>query len=233
MKVRSFHICYLCSDQTDKVSIKSGSWEHTLTFQPGSVSLFVKIAKGWWNLFAVMGWKWWAVIWSRVYHWNEVAFTLCQTVPEDRWISASKSQSEQAASGENLESAVILFFSHIQYIHKCVHTHTHTQPYPASFCSCVKWARVLSLRNTPLSKRRSQEREMHSRKRREEDVKREGGATCCACWWLRTWSLHWRSGAPLPLISIFLTLVDLNTEKHIGKKNITLKFGLRDIYTKC
>lgn len=51
------------------------------------------------------------------------------------------------------------------------HTHwtsTHTEPYPAPLCSCVKWARVLSLGNTPLSQRRSSERETHSRKRREE-----------------------------------------------------------------
>lgn len=89
-------------------------------------------------------------------------------------------------------------------------THTHTraracaQPNPAPLCSCVKWARVLSLGNTPLSQRRSRE-ETHSRKRREErkegegsaKIEREGGVTWYACWWVWTWEFaaDWRSWA--------------------------------------
>lgn len=54
-------------------------------------------------------------------------------------------------------------------------THTHTESYPTPLCSCVKWARVLSLGNTPLSQRR-RERETHcGRGGRRERKKEVGG----------------------------------------------------------
>lgn len=104
--------------------------------------------------------------------------------------------SEEAASEENLESVLARFFSNLQRIYKCAnsyahphshidtntgthtqneHTHTHTESYPTPLCSCVKWARVLSLGNTPLSQRR-RERETHcGRGGRRERKKEVGG----------------------------------------------------------
>ena len=90
--------------------------------------------------------------------------------------------------------------------HTHTHTHTHTctqnkdaQPQPTPLCSCVKWARVLSHGNTPLSQRRRRRGrdtaveewgriKNGSGKGREENVERERkkAAPCSAHWWLES-----------------------------------------------
>lgn len=111
------------------------------------------------------------------------------------------------------------------YTHnKRAHTQTHslTQLYSAHV-----WNEqgVLSLGNTPLSQRRSGERETHSRRggrrkrqrRSRRKIESEGGVTWCACRWIWTWEYAADSGglwlshyqASVPLLHPFTDLSKL------------------------
>lgn len=167
--------------------------------------------------------------------------------------------SEEAASEENLESVLARFFSNLQRIYKCAnsyahphshidtntgtHTqneHTHTQSYPTPLCSCVKWARVLSLGNTPLSQRR-RERETHcgraGRRERKKEVggenkrereRKKGGERCHMVCMLMTVDLGffcrlWRSeDEPINLLSPYYTPLLTSASWHHTLHTCTL-----------